>query len=135
MNAADKICHAFSHRKGWATDGGSLDVAEGDFRRREAKGDVANLVDVGRHGDALFTDPGVDLVRAYPAGAGGGAAAAILFPEKMTLKRFILICFILSFTKELFQFLFNVGMFNIDDIILNVVGGILSYILLKKMMI
>ena len=64
-----------------------------------------------------------------------GIFLPVLFPEKMTLKRFILICFILSFTKELFQFLFNVGMFNIDDIILNVVGGILSYILLKKMMI
>ena len=64
-----------------------------------------------------------------------GIFLPVLFPEKMTLKRFILICFILSFTKELFQFLFNVGMFNIDDIILNVVGGILSYILLKKLMI
>lgn len=64
-----------------------------------------------------------------------GIFLPVLFPKKVTLKRFILICFILSFTKELFQFLFNVGMFNIDDIILNVVGGILSYTLLKKLMI
>ena len=48
-----------------------------------------------------------------------GLFLPILFPKTKKIKNFILICLTISIIKELFQLLLNVGMFNIDDIILN----------------
>ena len=54
-----------------------------------------------------------------------------LFPTMKT-KRLLLITFLISLTKELLQLLFNVGMFNIDDILLNILGATIIYIAYKK---
>ena len=60
-----------------------------------------------------------------------GLFLSILCHKAKKIKNLILICFIISFTKELLQLLLNVGMFNIDDIILNVVGATLPIWYLK----
>lgn len=60
-----------------------------------------------------------------------GLLLPILCHKTKKIKNLILICFIISFTKELLQLLLNVGMFNIDDIILNVVGATLPIWYLK----
>ena len=62
-----------------------------------------------------------------------GIFLPILFSQTINIKRIILICLSISFIKELLQLLLNVGMFDIDDIILNVVGALLSYIIFKNM--
>ncbi len=62
-----------------------------------------------------------------------GIFLPILFSKTINIKRIILICLSISFIKELLQLLLNVGMFDIDDIILNVVGALLSYIIFKNM--
>lgn len=61
-----------------------------------------------------------------------GLLLPILCHKTKKIKNLILICFIISFTKELLQLLLNVGMFNIDDIILNVVGATLPIWYLKN---
>ena len=61
-----------------------------------------------------------------------GIFLPILFSKIINIKRIILICLTIFFIKELLQLLLNVGMFDIDDIILNVVGALLSYIIFKK---
>lgn len=63
-----------------------------------------------------------------------GLFLPILFPKTKKIKNFILICFTISIIKELFQLLLNVGMFNIDDIILNLSGAIISYTIFKNLL-
>ena len=63
-----------------------------------------------------------------------GLFLPILFPKTKKIKNFILICLAISFIKELFQLLLNVGMFNIDDIILNLSGAIISYTIFKNLL-
>ncbi len=43
------------------------------------------------------------------------------------IKGILILSFIFSFTIELFQFFFNSGVSDIDDIILNVLGSLLGY--------
>lgn len=64
-----------------------------------------------------------------------GIFLPILFSKIINIKRIILICLTIFFIKELLQLLLNVGMFDIDDIILNVVGALLSYIIFKKILV
>ena len=64
-----------------------------------------------------------------------GIFLPILFSKIINIKRIILICLTIFFIKELLQLLLNVGMFDIDDIILNVVGAFLSYIIFKKILV
>lgn len=63
-----------------------------------------------------------------------GLFLPILFPKTKKIKNFILICLTISIIKELFQLLLNVGMFNIDDIILNLSGAIISYTIFKDLL-
>ena len=63
-----------------------------------------------------------------------GLFLPILFPKTKKIKNFILICLTISIIKELFQLLLNVGMFNIDDIILNLSGAIISYTIFKNLL-
>ena len=61
-----------------------------------------------------------------------GLFLPILFPKTKKNKNFILICLTISISKELLQLFLNVGMFNVDDIILNAAGAIISHIIFKK---
>lgn len=63
-----------------------------------------------------------------------GLFLPILFPKTKKIKNFILICLTISIIKELFQLLLNVGMFNIDDIILNLSGAIIPYTIFKNLL-
>lgn len=63
-----------------------------------------------------------------------GLFLSILFPKTKKIKKLIVICLTISIIKELLQLLLNVGMFNIDDIILNLAGAIISYIIFKKLL-
>ena len=63
-----------------------------------------------------------------------GLFLSILFPKTKKTKKHIAICLTISIIKELLQLLLNVGMFNIDDIILNLAGAIISYIIFKKLL-
>ena len=51
----------------------------------------------------------------------------------MKTKNFFLICFLISLLKELLQLLLNAGMFDVDDIILNVLGETTIYFVYKKL--
>lgn len=60
---------------------------------------------------------------------------AYLYPRNIKNNKFyktILACFLTSFSLEIFQFVFNVGAFDIDDIILNTTGPVLFYPLFNK---
>lgn len=50
-------------------------------------------------------------------------------------KRMMLIAVLLSLTYELLQLLFGMGSFDIDDLILNTLGGTIGYILSKGLII
>ena len=63
-----------------------------------------------------------------------GLFLPILFYKTKKVKTFILVCLIISFIKEVLQLLLNVGMFDVDDIILNVVGAMFSYLIFKKIL-
>lgn len=61
-----------------------------------------------------------------------GFFLAYLYPNMKT-KKFFLICFLISLLKELLQLLLNAGMFDVDDIILNVLGATIIYFVYKKL--
>ncbi|WP_082686812.1 VanZ family protein [Bacillus sp. FJAT-27445] len=50
------------------------------------------------------------------------------FQQKKVLKRVALSSFLLSFAVEAAQFTFRVGAFDVDDIILNTIGGAAGYV-------
>ena len=56
----------------------------------------------------------------------------ILFPKKITTRNFIIICLLISLIKELLQLIFNTGIFDVDDIILNVFGAYLFFLVFKR---
>lgn len=55
----------------------------------------------------------------------------ICFSKGRTLKESFLYSFLLSTLVELYQFTFRVGVLDVDDVILNVIGGIIGYIVYK----
>lgn len=59
----------------------------------------------------------------------------ICFAKGRTFKESIIYTFLLSLLVELYQFIFKVGILDIDDVILNVLGGAIGYMLYKIMMI
>ncbi|MFT8320992.1 MAG: VanZ family protein [Bacillus sp. (in: firmicutes)] len=55
-----------------------------------------------------------------------------LLSRKMTnLKSIAIATFCLSFTYEIFQLVFSLGSFDVDDLILNTLGGIVGYFPVK----
>lgn len=60
-----------------------------------------------------------------------GALLPPLWNRKVSLKSLILIGIVASLLIEISQFAFNRGVCDIDDVILNVLGVILGYIILK----
>lgn len=57
----------------------------------------------------------------------------ICFGKGKSLKESILYTLFLSILVEIYQFTFRVGILDIDDLMLNVFGGLLGYILYKTM--
>lgn len=53
------------------------------------------------------------------------------FVNRINVKRVILYSFMLSFYIELGQYVLRVGISDIDDIILNTLGGLLGYLLYR----
>ena len=56
----------------------------------------------------------------------------MLWEEKKGFLFTVSVTFQMSLTVEVLQLLFRVGSFDVDDLILNTLGGILGYFLLKK---
>lgn len=56
-----------------------------------------------------------------------GMALPVLFRRTRKLWKVILISFLVTFFAETIQYILNLGSFDIDDIILNVLGGALGY--------
>lgn len=59
----------------------------------------------------------------------------ICFGKGRTFKESIIYTFLLSSLVEIYQFIFKVGILDIDDVILNVLGGVIGFMLYKIMMI
>lgn len=60
-----------------------------------------------------------------------GIILPLLSKKFLNLKAVILATFFLSLTYEVLQLLFEFGSFDVDDLILNTLGGILGYIPIK----
>ncbi len=57
---------------------------------------------------------------------------SINIKRKISFLNYLLLCVIVSFFIELCQMIFHVGVFDIDDIILNIIGGILGLLLINN---
>ncbi|TFB22938.1 VanZ family protein [Filobacillus milosensis] len=60
-----------------------------------------------------------------------GILVPLVFNSFRNLKKTVLAAFCLSFTYECLQFLFVIGSFDVDDLILNTLGGLIGYLLVK----
>lgn len=56
-----------------------------------------------------------------------GAFLSVLFKKLRKLRRVSLVCFSATVTAELIQFIFILGSFDVDDVILNLAGAIIGY--------
>ncbi|AIF42160.1 VanZ family protein [Virgibacillus sp. SK37] len=59
-----------------------------------------------------------------------GILLPILFAKQIRLLSTVVIIMLFSFTIETMQFITQLGVFNVDDIILNTIGGFLGYMIL-----
>lgn len=57
-----------------------------------------------------------------------GFLLPFLFKSLLSFKKIILLTFCLSLGFEMLQLIFNLGSFDVDDLILNTLGGMLGYI-------
>jgi glycopeptide antibiotics resistance protein len=57
----------------------------------------------------------------------------LLFFKFNSLKKVSLVSVVVSVCIELLQFILRVGSLDVDDVILNIIGGILGYIFLYSM--
>ncbi len=60
-----------------------------------------------------------------------GMLTPILFPVAKRMISVICLTFLLSLSFETLQLIFKVGSFDVDDLLLNTIGGLLGYILYK----
>lgn len=60
-----------------------------------------------------------------------GFLVPLIFRKLNTFWKVILIVFSTSFIFELAQLIFKLGIFDVDDLILNTLGGVLGYIMFK----
>ncbi|GIN84258.1 hypothetical protein J6TS2_06440 [Heyndrickxia sporothermodurans] len=59
-----------------------------------------------------------------------GFLAPLLIKRLNGIMKILILTFLLTFQVETFQLLFHVGEFDVDDIMLNTIGGLLGYLLL-----
>lgn len=60
-----------------------------------------------------------------------GFLLPLLFKDLLSFKKIILLTFCLSLGFEMIQLAFSLGSFDVDDLILNTLGGVLGYIPIK----
>ena len=60
-----------------------------------------------------------------------GMALPVLFPKMRRLWRTVLVCLAATVLAEVLQFLFHLGTFDVDDILLNVLGGLFGYCIVQ----
>lgn len=60
-----------------------------------------------------------------------GLLLPILFPKVKNIVLVMISTFMLSLCFEVFQLIFKVGCFDVDDLLLNTIGGFLGYIIFK----
>ena len=60
-----------------------------------------------------------------------GFILPILSKKFLSIKAIIIATFSLSFTYEILQLLFEFGSFDVDDLILNTLGGVIGYLPIK----
>lgn len=58
-----------------------------------------------------------------------GLLIPAIYPAKRSMIKIIIISFLCSFTIEVTQFVSSRGIFDVDDLILNTIGGVLGYFL------
>lgn len=75
----------------------------------------------------LIRDVGGNLFLLFPWGILGPT----LFKDLDTAYKLAFSAFLISLLAEVIQFLFNIGVFDIDDLIFNISGAILGYVFLK----
>ena len=56
----------------------------------------------------------------------------VFYYKNITIKKFLIVLVTIVFCVEILQTILRVGMFDIDDVILNVAGSVSVYICLKK---
>ncbi len=64
-----------------------------------------------------------------------GLLTPALFPVAKRMLSVICLTFLLSLVFETLQLIFKVGSFDVDDLLLNTIGGILGYIFYKVLLI
>jgi glycopeptide antibiotics resistance protein len=62
-----------------------------------------------------------------------GFLSPLLIKQISTIFRVVLFAFLLSFLAELIQLIFSIGIFDVDDILYNIAGAALGFLLLKKL--
>ncbi|MFB9221002.1 VanZ family protein [Kurthia sibirica] len=60
-----------------------------------------------------------------------GIFMALLFFKKPTIIKIIVSTFSLSFIYELIQLIFRLGTFDVDDLLLNTLGGLIGFLIYK----
>ncbi len=84
---------------------------------------ISRLVDQSINADIVIKNIGINILLFIPM----GMAVPILFQKSNKFWKVTLICFITTALVETIQYIFNLGSFDVDDIILNTVGGICGY--------
>ena len=60
-----------------------------------------------------------------------GILAPLIFSSIHSVGMILFVSFGVSFTIEILQFLFTVGAFDVDDMLLNAVGGCIGYVIMS----
>lgn len=102
--------------------------------RQSVEGEIAyNLIPFKTIGEYFLrfdgfrlTDPFLGNILAF---VPFGFFVSSLFRRMGTLGRIVFASFILSLSVEVLQFLFRVGAFDVDDLLVNALGGGLGYCL------
>ena len=76
---------------------------------------------------AVFLNLGGNVIGFIPF----GLFMPILFPKSKNIFFILIITFLLSLCFETLQFIFKVGCFDVDDLLLNTTGGVAGYILFR----
>jgi len=63
-----------------------------------------------------------------------GIFLPVLFKKYQSLNQVVVGSMIITFTIEVLQFFLQIGQFDIDDIILNTIGGAVGFIIIKQVM-
>jgi glycopeptide antibiotics resistance protein len=96
---------------------------------------IGRLIEGTINADIVVRNIGVNILLFVPM----GAFLPVLFKKLRKFRWVILVCFSATVAAELIQFIFILGSFDVDDIILNTAGaaagyGIVNIPALKKLL-